>query len=67
MHSVITAYESGSPQVATPPVTEEVILEENVIVPAPPVIEQTEVENTEAATNNTTHYKKDTSMTFWAE
>ena len=41
-------------RVATPPVTDEVILEENVTMPDPPVIEETEVENTKAATNNAT-------------
>ena len=41
-------------RVATPPATDQVILEENVVVPDPPVIEQMEVENTEAVTNNAT-------------
>ena len=41
-------------RVATPPATDQVILEENVIVPDPPVLERTEVENTEATTNNAT-------------
>ena len=41
-------------RVATPPATDQVILEENVTVPDPPVIQQTEVETTEAATNNAT-------------
>jgi len=41
-------------RVATPPTSDQVILEENVIVPDPPVLEQMEVENPEAATNNTT-------------
>ena len=39
---------------ATPPASDQVILEENVIVPDPPVLEQVEVENTKAATNNAT-------------
>ena len=39
---------------AKPPTTNQVILEENVIVPDPPVVEQMEIENTEAATNNAT-------------
>ena len=33
-------------RVATPPARDQVILEENVIVPDPPVLQQTEVENT---------------------
>ena len=39
---------------ATPPASDQVILEENVIVPDPPFIEQMEVENPEATTNNAT-------------
>ena len=39
---------------ATPPVIDQVILEENLIVPDPPVIDQMDVENNEAATNNAT-------------
>ena len=39
---------------ATPPATDQVILEENAIVSDPPVVDQMEVENTEAATNNAT-------------
>ena len=39
-------------RVATPPVTQEVVLEENVSMPDPPAPE-TEVENIEAATKNT--------------
>nr|XP_020161834.1 proteoglycan 4-like [Aegilops tauschii subsp. strangulata] len=39
--------------VATPPTTQEVVLEENVSVPDPPAT-QVEVENPEAATNNNT-------------
>ena len=38
--------------VPTPPITEEPVLEENVSVPDPPA-HQVEVENLEAATNNT--------------
>ena len=38
---------------ATPPTNQEVVLEENVSVPDPPAT-QVEVENPEAATNNTT-------------
>ena len=41
-------------RVATSPAIDQVILEENVIVPDPPVQQRTEVENTEAATTNTT-------------
>ena len=41
-------------RVATTPATDQVILEENVIAPVPPVIEETEVENTKATTKNTT-------------
>ena len=40
-------------RVATPPVTQEVILEENVPMPDPPATEE-EVENIEVATTNTT-------------
>ena len=42
-------------RVATPPATHQVILEGNVIVPDPPVLHRTEVENTEAATNTATN------------
>ena len=40
-------------RVATPPATQEAVLEENMSVPDPPTIEE-EVENIEAATHNTT-------------
>ena len=39
---------------ATPPASDPVILEENVIKPDPPAVKQMEVENPEAATNNAT-------------
>nr|XP_020155680.1 fibrous sheath CABYR-binding protein-like [Aegilops tauschii subsp. strangulata] len=48
-------------RVATPPATDQVILEENVIVPDPPVLEEMEVKNTKAATNNATE-ANDTAM-----
>ena len=43
--------EKGDEREATPPARDPVILE-NVIVPDPQVVEQMEVENNEAATNN---------------
>lgn len=43
--------EEEEERVATPPPTKPVILGENESVPDPPIIEQTEVETTEAATN----------------